>query len=158
MRVEAPAANASPPSAHAGATPVPVLTLEAPPRTARAPGGNGDYSFASAVPVQVDLAQTGQWTQWDERRQRLRWELHTPQAQTLSLHFSEFSLPPGARLRVYDPSDLKQGMLELGPEHNQPHGQYWTPQFATQRLRIDVVFTGPSTGLALTLADINIAY
>ena len=132
---------------------VPVLTLDAAP-----PRGIAAEGFANVIPVQVDLTMAGQWTQWDERRPRLRWELNSPQAQTLSLHFSEFHLPPGAQMRIYDPGNLAKGMLQLSAHDNQPHGQYWTPQFATQRLRIDLVLSASQAGLALTLADINIAY
>nr|MBV6631271.1 hypothetical protein [Oceanococcus sp. HetDA_MAG_MS8] len=152
------AGNTQPPPMQGSLAAVPVLTLDAPPARVRQPGSEGEFGYASTISVEVDLAQAGQWTAWDERRQRLRWELSSPQSQNLSLHFSEFHLPPGARLQIYDPSNIRKGMLELGPEANQPHGQYWTPQFAAERIRIDLVLNRQSTGLALRLADINIAY
>lgn len=95
--------------------------------------------FAAARRVEVDPWRFGEW-QPDERG-RARWQLpvHSPGALSLSLAFSSFELPPGARLWIR--SGAGETAEVSGPftrADQDAHGELWTPPMAGERLLIEL--------------------
>jgi V8-like Glu-specific endopeptidase len=79
--------------------------------------------FAVGAPLQVRLEQG----QWQDSNGLSRWRVRVASAQALSLNlvFSQFHLPEGAELWLYDPS----GQSLAGPytsANHTPEGKLWT--------------------------------
>ncbi len=138
---------------------VPRISL--PPAQAPAEGQDNKsapYRFADSVELELTPRSAGAWSRWDEGTDRWRLDLHSPGATSLNLHFDRFALPPGASLKLYDPSAPAQS-LTLSAADNKPHGQLWTPQIRGDTLRLDLRLPA-SAGrqVGLKLKTVNIAW
>lgn len=87
-----------------------------------------------------------------------RYHVHADSAASLNFGFTRYRLPPSAKLYVYDPSH-KLVAGPYGPEHNEPHGQLWTPIIAgtDATIELDVASTERAS-VELLLGRINQGY
>jgi lysyl endopeptidase len=104
-------------------------------RLAATPRKEQPYDFAVAVPVQLTAAD-GLWNTLDAQTLGWRLRLHSAGAQSLSLHFSRFELPPGARLWIYGPD----GVLVHGPytAADSSAAGLWTPVVPGDELAVEL--------------------
>lgn len=81
------------------------------------------WRFAVALPAGLDPARAGHWS--EEGAERVwRMRLHSPGADSLSLHFDRWAVPAGTALWLHEPvSGQRQG--PYGADHN-ARGQLWT--------------------------------
>ena len=119
------AALAAPPLSHAAAA-TSELWVAPPPAAealAAARAQTRPWRFAVAVPAGLDPARAGHWS--EEGAERVwRMRLHSPGADSLSLHFDRWAVAPGTALWLHDPvSGQRQGPYGAG--HN-ARGQLWT--------------------------------
>ncbi|MDX1971031.1 MAG: trypsin-like peptidase domain-containing protein [Candidatus Sumerlaeia bacterium] len=98
----------------------------------------GPLKFAENIKIPLTPDNWGAWETLADGRRRWRATLHSPGAENLNLAFSRFALPVGAELYL---SGIADGQL-LGPLtalDNQPHGEYWTPLFQGDEVRLELV-------------------
>lgn len=137
---------------------VPVHELppaSAPPTSS---GKGAPLTFAEPMSVSLSTENSGLWSVWDESSDRWRLDLRSPGARSINLHFDQLTLPPGAVLRLYAPSQPNAGVA-LTAADNKPHGEFWTPQIAGETLRIDLVLPTPFTRqVAMHIATVNVAW
>jgi MYXO-CTERM domain-containing protein len=62
------------------------------------------YRVAIEAPVAIDAATEGVWDQLQDGSWLWRVEIHSENALALALEFDRYTLPPGARLWIYNPN------------------------------------------------------
>lgn len=95
--------------------------------------------YAVAVEVDVTTDEAGTWDSWDlPRRDTARWRvrLRSPGALSLSLSFSRYRLPEGARLTISSVDGRER--LEFTARDNEAHGQLWTPPLLADDLILEL--------------------
>lgn len=92
--------------------------------------------FATPISVRINPAKEGRWNiiglvaVW-----RLR--LYSPGAHSLNLGFSQYQMPEGGKLYLYDPGKTqKRGPFT--PADNESHNQLWTPVFPGDELIVEL--------------------
>jgi len=92
--------------------------------------GAGPYSkvmrYAESFPVQLDMDQSGTWTDVPGKGMMWRIKVVSPKATDMNFGFHNFKLPKGATLHVLS----TEHDYYVGPYshiHHQDHGQLWTP-------------------------------
>jgi hypothetical protein len=108
--------------------------------------------------VEVSPGTQGMWEQLDE--QTLLWQLPiaSPGATSLSLGFTDFSMPPGGRLYIYS-ADQSQVIGPYTESDNKEHGQLWTPIIKSEAVVIELIIPASEVQeLKLELVYINHGY
>lgn len=132
-----PATGASPLSQ------VPVLELPAQDNAAlraeelarRAPGRAP--RFAQRLEVDIRPETSGQWETLPNGNWLWRLRVRSADAYSLNLGFTEFYMPPGGQLLLYDP--LQQDVLgPFSAEDNEHHQQLWTPVLGGGQIVLEV--------------------
>ena len=117
-------------------------------RTGRPP------KFAEAIPVDIGPETHGRWDQSGDRS-IWRFRLRSPGAYSLNLGFSEYQMPAGGELYIYDPYQ-KKTTGPFTPADNETHNQLWTPIFPGDELVIEVQLPSRQREeLQLKLAFVN---
>jgi subtilisin-like proprotein convertase family protein len=111
--------------------------------------------FATPLDVDIQPATHGYWENLADGRSVWRLRLYSKGAYSLNLGFSEYQMPAGGHLILYD-----LGQEEIAgpftPADNESHRQLWTPLFPGEEVIIEVVLPTPAKEkLALTLAKVN---
>jgi hypothetical protein len=89
------------------------------------------YRIGVAIPVDIDLAREGVWTQGGLEGRYLRLAIRSDEARGLILYYRTFSIPEGGRLYIYS-ADRSQ-LIGAFTSRNNPSGGY----FATEAIRGD---------------------
>ncbi|MGB1557579.1 MAG: trypsin-like serine peptidase, partial [Oceanococcaceae bacterium] len=112
----------------------PMLVLDPPSEQALLEARAQTRPWRFALPVAVDIAPSrdGSWAQQGQQLWQL--QLHSPGAQSLSLHFDRWQLPEGARLSL---RDAQGRQLDYGPEHGGPQG-LWTAMLSGETLWLEL--------------------
>lgn len=111
--------------------------------------------FAESIEVDVRPDQFGLWEFLPDGRAVWRLRITSPDAHSLNLGFTEYYMPPGGQMIIYDPD----GTQILGPfsvADNDIHKQLWTPVFPGDELVLEVQL--PTTAIAslrLRLTSVN---
>ncbi|MCB0643631.1 MAG: hypothetical protein KDC44_18415, partial [Phaeodactylibacter sp.] len=93
--------------------------------------------FAEAIEVNISPATHGMWEVLSDRTAVWRLRLYSANAKSLNLGFTQFYMPEGGQLLLYNPSDLLvQGPFT--PADNEVHDQLWTPIIPGDELVIEV--------------------
>lgn len=110
--------------------------------------------FARAIPVQISPLTHGRWDKsGDLAIWRLR--LRSAGAYSLNLGFTQYRMPAGGALHIYDPQQ-KKITGPFTPADNESHNQLWTPIFPGDELVIEVrVPSRLRNELQLELAYVN---
>lgn len=82
--------------------------------------------FAVSFDVDITPNTHGNWEVLPGGIAVWRLRLHSPNAYSLNLGFTEYYMPPGGRLLLYSP-DKKRVMGPFTPADNEEHEQLWTP-------------------------------
>ena len=95
--------------------------------------------YAAVLEVDVDPWQVGigSWEGLGSDRARWQLRIHSPGALSLSLAFTDFELPKGARLNITS----ADGEVLAGPftaADNEDHHQLWTPPVTTDEILVSV--------------------
>lgn len=101
---------------------LPVLNMQKAVTTAKSKNNPLQFAVTASLPLTLD---DGAWEQLNDGSWSWRTRIYSVGAQTLNLHFSQFSLPEGASLMLYDPS----GSAIAGPytkADQTTDGQLWT--------------------------------
>ena len=132
-----PAAGASPLSQ------VPVVelptqdnaTLQEEEFARRAPGRAP--RFAQRLEVDIRPETSGRWEPLPNGNLLWRLQLRSANAYSLNLGFTEFYMPPGGKLLLYDP--LQEEVLgPFSDNDNEAHQQLWTPVLGGAQLVLEV--------------------
>lgn len=119
----------------------------------RGPGIAPRFAETLEVDLQPDRAGTWEYTQEGLAIWRLR--IHSPGAQSLNLGFTEYSMPEGGKLFLYNP-DKKHVMGPFTPSDNEVHDQLWTPVLPGDELVLELQLPpARSNELRLRLQYIN---
>ena len=116
---------------------------------------NHPEEFAVSLPVDLDPATAGRWT---ERAGRAVWQLrvHSAGARSLNLGFTDYRLPEGAELY------LATATTRYGPftaADNADHAEFWSPLLPGDELLVELVMPGSNTaGAGLHLSTVNHDY
>ena len=110
--------------------------------------------FATPIPVSVTPATAGRWdifgtvAVW-------RFRLYSAGARSLNLGFTQYQMPEGGTLYIYDPKkDLREGPFT--PADNESHNQLWTPVFPGDELIIEIrVPAAKKSKLNIELSVVN---
>ena len=114
--------------------------------------------FATTFDVNIDPLTYGKWESPDEKIQVWRLRIISPQALSLSLGFTSFSMPPGGCLFVYSP-DHNQVLGPYTMDDNAEHGQLWTPTLDGEEVIIEVAVPNEEVSrMQLVLRSINQGY
>lgn len=101
---------------------LPVLNMQKAVTTATSKNNPLQFAVPASLPLTLG---DGTWEQLDDGSWSWRTRIYSSGAQTLNLHFSQFNLPEGASLMLYDPT----GSAIAGPytrESQTADGQLWT--------------------------------
>jgi hypothetical protein len=136
--------------------PVDIDALKA--RDAAEKSENVPLRFAEPFQLNLSASKSGQWTSLPEKTLLWRRRFVSPGALSINFGMTNVFLPRGARLIVYNEGS---GYVE-GPftaEHNEPHGQLWTPVIPGDSAVIEVtVPEDRKDQLSLDIATANCAY
>jgi len=94
--------------------------------------------FATTVEVDLSPQRTGTWEYLRGGLWMWRQRIHSRDAQSLNLGLGAFHLPPGAELRIYDPTEtLLQGPFRAAD--NDEHTRFWTPVVAADEIVVELI-------------------
>jgi hypothetical protein len=114
--------------------------------------------FATATKVNINAGTYGRWESTKDSLQVWRLKIISPQALSLSLGFTSFSMPAGGCLFVYSP-DQKQVLGPYTMADNAEHGQLWTPTVDGEEVIIEIsVPKDQVSRMQLVLGVINQGY
>lgn len=114
--------------------------------------------YAIPQPVAADPTTNGTWEVLDPTWSLWRLRIQSPDASHINLGFSQFHLPPNARLHVYS-SDYTDIVRPFTDADHTPTGDLWTPVVGTDKIVIEVyVPTASRAQVALTLAQVGSGY
>jgi len=128
--------SATPTAAGLDLTPLfelPEVRVDAPDRnalaqedqTAAAEGEPPRYAVAHKV--EITPFSDGLWEQVDNVFLVWRLRVSAPLAASINLGFTEYDLPPKARLLIHDALDARIGPRPFTALDNAAHGELWTP-------------------------------
>ena len=118
----------------------------------------GPYPFAVPRSVHITPETNGLWEQIDNEILLWRLPIASPEALSLSLGFTRYSMPPGGRMYIYS-IDENQVIGPFTQKDNKEHGQLWTPIINSEAIIVEL--TIPSLhvpDLELELSYINHGY
>ncbi|MCX6252045.1 MAG: T9SS type A sorting domain-containing protein [Bacteroidetes bacterium] len=87
------------------------------------------YRMAVVLPVDVDIKNTGEWTDLSDGSRIWRSAIHAPGSLALTAYFDKFHLPEGGKLFLYNP-EKNQVIGAFTDINNNPQGV-----FATELIR-----------------------
>lgn len=92
-----------------------------------------------AQPIAVDLRpeRSGAWEILPNGNALWRLRIRSQDAHSLNLGFSEYHMPPGASLILYDPQE-ETVMGPFSPADNESHEQLWTPALPGEELVLEL--------------------
>jgi subtilisin-like proprotein convertase family protein len=93
--------------------------------------------FAEAVEVDIKPTRYGLWDYLPDGNAVWRLRIHSPEAFSLNLGFTEYYMPPGGSMILYGPNQ-EEVMGPFSPADNEAHQQLWTPVFPGDMLVIEV--------------------
>jgi len=93
--------------------------------------------FAEAIPVDVRTKDTGLWEYLPEGLAVWRLRINSPGAYSINLGFTEYYMPSGGQMIIYDP-EASQVMGPFSPADNEEHNQLWTPVFPGDEIILEV--------------------
>lgn len=96
----------------------------------------GPYRYGQTIETEFTPARHGTWEQLPSGRWVWRLRIRSQDAVSLSVAFTEFSLPPGARVYLYGADD----QLVHGPytAADGTDGQHWTPLVDGEEITIEM--------------------
>lgn len=111
--------------------------------------------FAQRRAVDIRPAEAGLWESLPGGYELWRLRIQSPNAHSINLGFTEYYMPPGGQLRLYDP--LQTDVLgPFTPSDNEGHQQLWTPVLGGEELVLEVIVPSiQRTNLRLRLTSIN---
>ncbi|KGE88286.1 MAG: T9SS type A sorting domain-containing protein [Phaeodactylibacter xiamenensis] len=111
--------------------------------------------FAQRREVDIRPTETGLWEDLPNGDMLWRLRIQSPNAHSINLGFTEYYMPAGGRLLLYDP--LQTEILgPFTPSDNEGHQQLWTPVLGGDDLVLEVVIPAHERpNLRLRLTSIN---
>ncbi len=110
-----------------------------------------------ALPVSVSHAPSAAtWQQRGTGELSWRMRIRSPGATSLSFGFSQYRLPHGAALHIYNDRERLRPFTDAD---NQAHGQLWTPILRGDEAVLELeAVPGSEASLALLLSTVNVGY
>ncbi|PHN04226.1 proprotein convertase P-domain-containing protein [Flavilitoribacter nigricans] len=110
--------------------------------------------FATPIPLRITPAQHGRWDVLGDLA-IWRFRIQSPGAHSLNLGFTQYQMPAGGKLYLYDPvRNERRGPFT--PADNESHNQLWTPVLPGDDLIIEIrVPVARKNKLAIELAVVN---
>lgn len=108
--------------------PTAVPTIELPPVDVAAllaedeARGHGPYRYGTLLPVYKDIARSGRWDVAEDGSLVVRMKISSPGAFTLGLEFTQFHLPEGAQMFLYDEQRLDMLGAYTSENHREDGG------------------------------------
>jgi subtilisin-like proprotein convertase family protein len=111
--------------------------------------------FATALPLTLTPFTNGTWETLPDGRLAWRLRLHSKNAFSLNLGFSQYQMPRGGSLLLYSP-DQSQILGPFTPSDNEAHEQLWTPMIDGDEIILEVQLPAEEkTNLKLQLRTVN---
>jgi hypothetical protein len=82
--------------------------------------------FAKAIPLELTPFTNGNWETLPNGNALWRLRIHSSDAHSLNLGFSQYQMPAGGSLLLYSP-DKQEILGPFTPSDNETHEQLWTP-------------------------------
>lgn len=140
---------------------VPALNLNALRNKAAVASKPGPLQFAEPYAITKTTDKNSNWLQTfhqNENYSLLRYRIESPNAYSLNLGFSEYYMPKGGQLFLYN-DDYSRVVGPFTVADNDDHGQLWTPIFGGKTITVEVnIPTDKLSELKLTLSSINQAF
>ncbi len=118
-------------------------------------------NFAQPSHYDLNTENAGEWSETQHKGipyDIWRLKLISPNAYSINLGFTEFSLPKGSHLHFYNDKGKKL-MRSLTAADNDVHGQFWTPILQSKNVIIELnIPHAQRDNLKLTLSNINQAF
>lgn len=113
--------------------------------------------YATNLSVDLDPSKNGVWESTPSGKVwRLR--IHSPEAYSINLGFTEYVMPKGGKLMLYSP-DYREVRGPFTPADNEEHEQLWTPILNGDEIVIEVqVPEDVADQLRLKLSYVNHAF
>ncbi len=122
-----------------------------------APSEPAPYRVASGINISLDLDNSGSWKVLSDLSRIWRLQIVSNGAQTLSLEFSRFNLPEGAKMWIYDPAgDYVEGPYTA--KHRTASGKLWTPVISGDQVVIELYVPADSEEPDLEIGKVNHGY
>lgn len=116
------------------------------------------YRYGRLLPVDIKLSQQGVWDTLNTGGKIWRVKINCPSAQALSLHFSDFHIPPGGKLFIYS-ADKKQTLGAFTEFNNHPSGIFATRLIYTDEVIVEYNENAEAYGKAsFSINGIGYAY
>jgi len=97
----------------------------------------GSFRFALCRTVMITPETDGVWEEIDDNILLWRVPIISSGAMSLSLGFTQYSMPPDGKLYVYS-TDYNQVLGPFTSEDNEEHGQLWTPILNSDSLVVEL--------------------
>lgn len=111
------------------------------------------FRFAVSEEVTFDLENSGTWERLPDG-QLWRLILRAPGALSLSLGFTRFDLPEGAKLWIYDPERVRvEGPYTA--RHRSRKGRLWTPVIEGEEIVVELFSPAGTARPALTIGTVH---
>ncbi|NRA48542.1 MAG: trypsin-like peptidase domain-containing protein, partial [Phaeodactylibacter sp.] len=118
-------------------------------------GPNRAPRFAQRQEVDLRPSSAGSWENLAGGLQRWRVRIQSPGAHSLNLGFTEYYMPPGGELRIYDPAQ-SDVLGPFTPSDNEGHQQLWTPVLGGDEIVLEVTLPAVERpNLRLRLTSVN---
>lgn len=93
--------------------------------------------FATAIPLELTPFTHGTWETLPNGNALWRLRIHSKDAYSLNLGFSQYQMPAGGSLLLYSP-DQQQVLGPFTPSDNEAHEQLWTPLLEGDEIILEV--------------------
>lgn len=114
--------------------------------------------FAKAIDVTVQPTTDGKWERLADGSLVWRLRIHSPDAYSLNLGFSNYQMPQSGTLLLYSP-DLQDIRGPYSASDNEDHSQLWSPLIIGDEVVLEVWLPESEKGqLQLELAKVNHDY
>lgn len=111
--------------------------------------------FAQRRAIDVRPTETGLWESLPGGYELWRLRVQSPNAFSINLGFTEYYMPPGGQLLLYDPQQTAI-IGPFTPSDNEGHQQLWTPVLGGDELVLEVVIpSAERSNLRLRLTSVN---
>ena len=118
----------------------------------------GIYRFAESLPLDITPSRDGAWQDMGDGIVKWSMDIQSPGADSLNLAFSQFRLPPGAKLDIF-PAEGEGQRYSFSAKDNDDHGQLWTPLIEGDHARIELDIPAVlRTHMRLQLASVQHAF
>jgi hypothetical protein len=114
--------------------------------------------FAAPISVNVTPNTAGTRETLPDGRRLWRLRIHAPNALSINLGFTQYTMPAGGQLFLYTP-DFQAIAGPFTGADNQDHGQLWTPLLPGEEIVIEVSLPAEQEDdLSLVLTSVNHGY